>query len=620
MVGLWVDVFDADGVRLGDGPVTEIQAASVTRQLDGTGTFTVNAVASARSIELFTNEKRVKIYNEDAGGVRLIGQGIIESRGIVESTPGVSLRISGPDILDELVRRSTLLVRIFNQQTLQTVADELIALVPGGWSVDVDAAIAGNVVDARYDGASVLKSFRDLVGRYGFHFRLSSDDKVVSISQFGELTAKRVFKPQVITPKMLLDPNLLFVQRLPETTETTDLINWIVVLGAGEGVAALTLEKATRTSPFTVQSIVGPDGNLQYYLSDASSVATYGQIEKIISFKQIAPLTNSETDIINAANALYDAAAEWLTRHKDAIVRYGLTVKNAKENILPGDKIHVNYKGQLITPRGETVDYLSIRDDFWVMKVVERIGLEEHSVDLEISNIDQRVNSVEEQVADAIEDITLRNRKPLLGVSKAIYKESFEMAPTFPAILDVDLTNATLSLQRVRFKLKTFPFRTTVTTSKNGSGHKHFIAEDIGPAGAFTERRMEFRKIDGSGHIFNMASVSSPADIIWTGGGSPSHTHDPNFGIADDVVSPKEVTVFVNGVDKTTELFGFTPLAPTGADLDVLADVGVMTDLFINAAGGLRQEHEIEVRCGDQQGIAIMTAEVYEVLQSIDLG
>ncbi len=119
-----------------------------------------------------------------------------------------------------------------------------------------------------------------------------------------------------VRPKMIRDPSLLFVQRLPETTETTDLINWVIALGAGEGVAALTLEKSTRTSPFTVQSIVGPDGNLQYYLSDATSVATYGQIEKIISFKQIAPLSNSETDIINAANALFDAAAEWLTRHR----------------------------------------------------------------------------------------------------------------------------------------------------------------------------------------------------------------------------------------------------------------------------------------------------------------
>ncbi len=420
MVGLWVDVLDADGNRLGDGPVTEIQSASVVRELDGAGTFTIRTMASARAISLLTNENRVKIYNEDAGGVRLIGQGIIESLNVTESTPGVSLRISGPDILDELIRKTSLLARIFNQQTIQTVAETLIALVPG-WTVDVDSAIASNKVDARYDGASVLKAFRDMVGRYGHHFRLSSDDKVVSISQFGVDSGLRVIKTEVITAKMIKDPNLLFVQRLPQTTESFDLVNWIIPLGAGEGTAALTLEKSTRTSPFTVQSIVGPDGNLQYYISDAVSVATYGQIEKILTVKQVAALTNSETDVINAANALYDAAAEWLTRHKDPVVRYGLTVKNAKENLLPGDKIHVNYKGQLITPKGEKVDYINIRDDFWVIKATERVGLEEHSVDLEISNIDQRMNSVAEQIVESMENIELRGLKPEISSTVRAY-------------------------------------------------------------------------------------------------------------------------------------------------------------------------------------------------------
>lgn len=626
MVGVWVDVLNAAGVRLGDGPVDKIQSAEVDRQLDGAGSFTVRAPVSARSIALLTNENRVKIYIEDPGGVRLMGQGIIETANITESTPGVSLRVSGPDILQELKRKNTLRARIFNQQTVQTVASALIGLV-SGWSVDVDAAIASNVVDARYDGASVLKAFRDLVGRYGYHFRLSTADKVVSISQFGADSGERVFKTQVITPAMIRDPNLLFVQRLPQTTETSDLANWIIPLGAGEGVGQLTLEKSTRTSPFTVQNIAGPDGTLQYYLSDATSVATYGQIETMKMFKQIAALSNSETDIINAANALYDAAAEWLTRNKDPIVNYGLTVKNAKQNILPGDKIHVNYKGQITTQQqGELVDYLSIRDDFWVLRAIERIGLEEHSVDLEISNIDQRVNSVEEMVADSIEQITLRDLKPEISGTVRTYPYVFELAPTFSAIIPIEFTDATLQLQRVRLRLKTTPFRATATasaaqTSAGGTAHDHLMFNDGGAgSGSFGIRRYD----DVGGGTDVEFFSDTVADLI-SGQDRSTHTHDIAeaalvFGIVDDTQFPRNITVFVNGVDKTTELFGTTPIATViDTAIDLVADVGVLTNLLINAAGGLRQEHTIEVKAANRRGLLVATVEIFEINQSVNI-
>jgi len=628
-----VDVLDAAGIRLGSGPVKEIQSISIDRQLDGAGTFKISAAVSARSIELFTNERRVKIYHEDAGGLRLMGQGIIEDVNIVDNPTGISLKVSGPDILDELARKTTLLARIYNQQTVQTVVNSLITLVPG-WSASIDAGIVGNVIDARYDGASVLKALRDIVGRYGYHFRLSSSDKVVSISQFGEDSGERVFKTQVITTTMLKNPKLLFVQNLPEKTSTKDLINWIVPLGAGEGTGALTLEKSTRSSPYTVQSIAGPDGTLQYYLSDATSVAAYGQIEKMLTFKQIAPLSNSETDIINAANALYDAAADWLTKNKNPIVTYGLTVKNVKNNILPGDKIHVNYKGQIITPRDETVDYLSIRDDFWVMRAIERVGLDQHSVDLEISNVDQRVMNVVERVADSMEDIKLRDLKPDISSTTRSYVYDREMDSSLSATIPLEFTDATLSLQRIRLRLKTTPFRSTASGAASGGGssvaggdHNHRLSVylGIGTPNVFNIRHL-FRVVGGgfASLFVGGLSLDTTGDLeTYDASGdhthSIAHSHTLTYAINDDSVSPKNVTVWVNGVDKTTELFGFTPLAPTGANLDVVADVGELTNLILNAGGGLRQEHTIEVKCANQQGRIEATMEIFETNQSVNI-
>jgi hypothetical protein len=618
---LLIDVLDSSGNRLGDGPVRDIQSVNITRELDGAGRVKIAASVSQRSIDLFRVERRVQIIHEDNdGSLRLIGQGIIELVNVDENPTGINLGIRGPDILDELRRKNTLRARVFNQATLQTVIDELIGLVPG-WTADISSTIAGNTIDGRYDGASVLKALRDTVGRYGYHFRMSSDEKVVSISQFGENSGERAIKAEIITPAMIQNPKLLFVQALPQQTSTKDLVNWVIPVGAGEGTGAVSLEKSTRTSPYTIKSITGPDGTLQYYIEDTDSIATYGQIEKMLTAKQVAPLTNSDTDVINAANALYDAAAEWLQRNSNPIVTYAITVKNPKNNLLPGSKIHVNYKGQLETPSG-LVDYLNIRGDFWIIKAIERVGLDQHAVDLEISNIDQKVMTTAEKIVESMESIELRDLKPDISSTTRSYVYNEEIAAAdypdpgssaFSAIIPVEFTDATLAVQRVRFRLKTLPFRAT-SLGGEGSAHQHTIFSFLGGATAVTERL--YTGFPASGGVSNVR-LKGPAENLKSNFDDPAHTHTPKYGIHDDTVNPKEVTVLINGVDKTTELFGFTPLAPGGAALDVIADEGVLTNLFINAAGGLRQEHEIEIRCADQQGKVKATVEIFEDNQSV---
>jgi hypothetical protein len=46
-------------------------------------------------------------------------------------------------------------------------------------------------------------------------------------------------------------------------------------------------------------------------------------------------------------------------------------------------------------------------------------------------------------------------------------------------------------------------------------------------------------------------------------------------------------------------------------------DSAVVTDYLVNAAGGVRQEHTLEVRCLGGQGRAEIQVELYEVVQAI---
>lgn len=552
---IWLDVYDATGNRLGDGPVFAVRDAEISRVLDGAGSWSATLPATdLRALTLLTNERRVRIWTDGVNGKRLLSEGIIRQRKISESSSGVNLTISGPDALDELKRRSVLLGRIYNQATVATVAAGLIALVPG-WSVQVDSSISSAVIDARYDGVSVLRAFQDLATRYGYHLRLATNAvRTLEIGTFGEDSGLRINRVQTVTLETLLNDKLLIVEEISEDKNTEEIYNWLIPLGAGEGVAALTLEKSTRTSPYTIQTMTGPDGKTLYYISDASSVATYGEIRRVGQFKEVSALSNSDTDIENAANALYDAAVADLTRHKDTQQIYMVSVKNARQTIAPGQKVFIDYKAQ-VERDSEVYDYLNIRDDFFVLKAQEVAGSAGQSVALEISNIDRYPETVAETVISSIEQIELRGYKPAVvpAVSRYVYERA--IAPGLPVVAPIEISDATLDVQRVRVRLVTGVFREALVAS----------------------------------------------------------------GVADDAQTPSGVTVWVNGSDETTALTGSASLAPSGGALNVLLDEAALTALIVGATGGLRQAHTLEVRCTGGRGRVELSIEIAETTQAIKL-
>ena len=230
---------------------------------------------------LLQSDRIVRIWSEDQGGTRLRGEGIITDWQLTESPTGIGFRISGPDTLEQLKRKNTLLGRIFNQDTLEDVCDELISLAPG-WSVELDESIAEEVVDARFDGVNLFKAFRSIALRYGYHIRAKLDgnfdpvdaSRTIQIGPFGSDTGLRINKVVTINSETLANDNLLIPQDLKKnrTIESNNYFNTILPNGAGEGEAALTLREAYEESgnggrTYPIQFITGPDGRTLYYIS-----------------------------------------------------------------------------------------------------------------------------------------------------------------------------------------------------------------------------------------------------------------------------------------------------------------------------------------------------------------
>ena len=447
------DVFDAEGNRLGDGPVANIISAATTCALDAAGTWVMTCAADKRALDLLQSERRVNVY---IGGRRLV-QGIIRKRTIIEAATGVMLQVEGPDILDELKRRNVLLGRGFANETLQSVCDTLIGLVPG-WTIDVDAAIAGNRLNMRLDGVSVLKAFQELFPRYGYHFRLGANKQLV-VGRFGQASGYRAHAIRWYTEEA--SDELVIVQQLTEEADTENLINRLYLQGAGEGTAALTLEGSTRSAPYPIKELTGPDGQTQRYIEDADSIASYGRIEKFVQFKEIGALSNSQADIRHAANALYDAGAAHLGRYAAPYRNYSVVLRNAK-SLQIGDTIHLDYKAEVETVDG-AARYFDLRGDFWIMECDESVG-SETLTSLRIANVDRPPDTAAARVQSAIESVQARDLKPSLSTNTRTFVYEAPVSENTPARFPLRFSDATRELLRVNLYLKTRPLTVNATT------------------------------------------------------------------------------------------------------------------------------------------------------------
>jgi hypothetical protein len=616
---VYVDVYNAAGERQGGGPVDAVVRADFTRRLDGAGGFTLECVGTnARALALLALEARVHIWGDDRNGVRLLGAGIIRNRSVREASGSVGLVVDGPDLLDELKRRTVHLARIYSQERLEDVVDALVGLA-SGWTATVDAAIADDLVDLRLDGVSVLRGLQELAGRYGYHLRMSDvTAREVVIGPFGEDSGLRVMRVERVTSQVLANPKLLMVQRITPEESSEGLYNWLVPLGAGEGEAALTLEQSTRTTPYAIQTMAGPDGGTLYYIADAGSIAAYGEIQRVGRFKEIGPLSNSESDLALAADALYDAAVVDMQRAMAPVDEYKVTLKNVKQTLLPGQKIRMDYRADLEVD-GAVIEYIAVRGDYWLLEVDEQIGIDGVAVSATISSVDAAQPTAASAVMDAIEDIELRTLKPAPSSGVRSYVYDREIDATHSALVPLEFTDATTRLLRVRMRLKSAPFRATA----QGGPHRHKMfgilswTDGVQLSGV---SNLFCRVSEASGaatnFLFQANAGAGSATELWTEGAGGGIT----YGIVDDTATPAGMTVWVNGVNETLALAGAASIAPGGGAASVVLDVAALTDLILNASGGWQRAHTIEVRAGSGQGRVEVTVEVFEVTQAIRLG
>lgn len=553
---LWADVYNASWDRVGDGPVP-LTSASVTRAFDGAGSFSFEApAADERVITLLKNERRIKILYHDphTGTVRTIGSGIIRKRGRKYSASGFQKSFSGPDVLDELKRYNTLLGRIFTNTAVSDVASQLAVLA--NWQAETESILDGNLITARFDGASILKALQTMTEQIGAHIREKVDipsdrDHVIEVGRFGTDSELWIMNPEQVMSHVDTNTDVAFIDALTIIHESEAMFNWIIPIGSGEGESALTLEHATRTASYDrLTTTVGT--KTLYYKKNDASIAEYGIIQKVVTFKNIAPVGNSDTNIEYAANALDEAADAALDRNGTPQTVYKLSIQKGSRLIRCGDVVHLRFRGAVRGLDGLELEDETVEGDFYVLKVTENISAAGITLTLEISDVDKLPDSEAAYVLSALEDIQIANTKPgLINFRQSFTDEKpvqqWDGQPTyiryadFPIKLDNTVTD--ISLVRVRFISK--------------------------PLYSYT---------------IGQYSVTGPSVLN-------------QFIVAIGSNYPQDISLYIDNVDVSSVFGGPWNAAPANAAVDETIDI---TDYIRDAAGGLRQDHTLEFRVSEQ--------------------
>lgn len=645
---LWADITNAAGLKLGAGPVWSLTGATITRALDGAGSISIDTPGTEeRAVTLIRNERRCIIKAEQDRVTRILGEGILRQRSVRGSASNWTLSANGPDLLDLLKRENTLLARVYSGMTVEDIAQDLAGLA--GWTANVEAGIASEIVPVRFDGQTILKALQMLASMKGYHLR-HAGGTVVEIGLFGTNNGVRLVNAAYAPPQIHSNPNVMLVSTINISEDSENVFNWILPVGGGEGESAVTLEHSTRTSPYTIHSMVS-SGKTIYYLSDATSITNYGTIKKVGRFKQIMPISNSPADIEAAANALYDAAVAALQRAKQSLISYSVTVKNVKQTVNVGDKIRLVYKGLVKNDKGVIVDYCDVDEDLWVMKASERHTGDSLSLSLTLANVDRQEQTVASIVVGALEAIELRDLRVQPYPTQPAYVYRREIDPDHTAIVPIKITNAVMFLNQCRLTVTSRPFRATSRTdstsdivSSAGGGtvvgstttatnHEHLIMRVNDPsapgstAGFVARMFTVTEQSTGLTFYLNALTNAGASSRFISHQPNGSHTHDvtivignhthtiPAFeiihGIEDDTEYPDTVGIKINGVDRTSALGG--PWGVGGSAINVDLDI----TQYLLAAPTLQQVHQIEFFCTDGQGEMEVVVEIRETVQSI---
>ncbi len=569
---IWADVYDSSGVKVAF--IDKLISANSSTILDQAGTFDLQCALDEDVIRYLTagNEVALMAQEDEETPLQWTRGKIVKPRN-QETADNVSISRGGRDQLNELNFRTVGLGRSYNAQTVRTIADDLVELVPG-WSANVETASASALKTARYDGSKVLRAISQSCKQWGLHFRLGATSRTLEIGEFGTAATtpsgqaiRAMQAPSSIGPELYSNDAVLLIDSISVTEDEDPVLNWAIPMGAGEGTAATTLNntsykilnsdntvyRAGTTPTYPIYRIVNDFGIVEFHVDGRAS--TDDEIRQdTLNFKTIGPIANSSTAKTLASNALADATFQSLARTREALTSYTLSVRKMRVSVQPGDLIHVQYKGMVPTVSGGFT-YIDVDEDLWVMQVQHSASESGFTHTLQVSTIDRHVMDETGLLVEVLDRTETRNVS--VQTFPFVFQDSSErvvQGSTLPS--DAQYKPATFSLQIPDFCTEVIRVDLTVVT------RPLYSMTDVGPDNFF---------------------------------GSTAHALDYSFAVYPSTNYPSDITISIDGVDRTVALGGPWNASAGNLAVDVTLDI---SEYIVDAAGGLYQDHSIVFAAG----------------------
>lgn len=445
---------------------------SYTSNLDRSGQFSFSIPVSDRKSSQIRQKRYIYAYKvSHSGGLELVSGGIIESidmRYSANSTEWLMF-VTGLDLLSELSNTSVGFLKLeVDGLAVDDALEQIMSYAPTGWSLDdvTGYTETSEAVYGQFAGESVLAALSALSKLSGDHFRLGEGRKIVWLQNDtpqSDLTAIQAVAGDVPENRAIVLINALSV-----IADSYDIVGRIYPYGSGNGESRFGLEATSRSAP-TGYTLNKTDN----YLQRDATVTEYGLIERYLSYKDIAPISNTDADLESAADTLFDVVYLELEHRAEPLMIYQLSVNKVSQPLHPGEKIRVVYRGFV-----DGYKMVDIDDELIILQTTNYLSAEGVSVaGLIVSSLPEWLITDEEYLADQIRESGIVEAHPQLTPNTDTLTFRDELDNNKSINLRFWLGSEVTTLNQVKLRFRVDPLRSTVkavssesTTTSSGGG------------------------------------------------------------------------------------------------------------------------------------------------------
>ena len=265
------------------------------------------------------------------------------------------------------------------------------------WADDADSlTIFDSTTDGTYAvfaGESVLNALIKLADRADENFRLGPGRALHWLRSYND-SGVRAVRP---TGNERLDANSLVCQvvSLDQIYQTSELVTRVYPYGAGNGAARVSLINATLAMPSGYSM-----STVDNYIENTTAAATYGQIERVLAFKDVRSTDDLTYDTVEVCDELAQLALTHLQKNSAVQEYYRLSVAGLHELLQVGTTVRLIWR--------EVHDGVVTKDidgDYIILGVTHTFAAGQlFTASLDVATVDQWPVGDDETLANTVED------------------------------------------------------------------------------------------------------------------------------------------------------------------------------------------------------------------------